>query len=84
MPQYRITTRREIMAGTLIGSSATVATLDETQSRVWHMLVDAHGALGRQVPSDQHHSYIAATRPGTAGGTIGPLPDGTIIEVRPA
>jgi hypothetical protein len=84
MPKYRITTRHEIDVGTFIGSSTTVDSLDEAQSRVWRMLVDAHGTIGRQVPSDQHHAYVAATRWDANGGTIGPLPDGTVIEVRPA
>jgi hypothetical protein len=77
MPQYRITTRHEVEVGTFIGGSTTVDSLDEATDYI------AANILPPRLPLDAPvwDTIDALTE---RGGTIGPLPDGTVIEVRPA
>jgi hypothetical protein len=67
-------------AGAIILSQRAVATLDK--ARAW-----AHWSVAKtfphhvQVPREVVRGMDAAERLPENGGTIGPLPDGTVIEV---
>lgn len=60
--------------GLRIDSRLAVATLEE-------VFTDIHSALGDIGDPDWHD--IANDEITKAGGTIGPMPDGTVIEVQP-
>jgi hypothetical protein len=72
---YIVTIKRVYSIGTDHGvgeSRRAVATLDEAHEYVWNLL-DSDPA------TDQTKVSLAES-----GGTVGPLPDGTVIEVAPA
>ena len=55
-------------------SSRTVDTLDEARQEVWNDCLGEKG-LVREL------AYAQLTRFSRSGGTVGPLPDGTLITV---
>jgi hypothetical protein len=59
----------------IVGKPVAVTTLDEAREAV---VATVMGALRNDPPDD----YLIAQRIGESGGTVGPLPDGTVIEVR--
>lgn len=59
-------------------SRRAVATLDEARTAAEDRVIDALGVLGTHAASDER--FDARELP-EQGGTIGPLPDGTVIEV---
>ena len=79
---YVITTSN-MEAGTASGiarsqSRVAVATLEEARQSVWE-IADERDTTGRDVEGP----VLACRSLTESGGTIGPLPDGTIIEVKP-
>lgn len=70
----------QLAPGDELVSEYAVATLEEARTvPVAHI---EHASIGsRDDWADAH--YAAQTLP-ESGGTVGPLPDGTIIEVRPS
>jgi hypothetical protein len=90
MPKYRITTVQpdpdDIAAGCNMVSDrvtrTTVDSLDEARTTAGRG-VEAGIETVREVGDWEVYTDAAAALP-ESGGTIGPLADGTVIEVRPA
>jgi len=64
-------------------SRTAVATLDEARETV-ASIIDVGEATRGNLPGPSGDAYqLDAVRISADGGTVGPLPDGTVIEVRP-
>jgi len=69
-------TPNALAEGDELVSSYAVATLEEARSAIQTDLCDWHNATGPDDPA-----IVATLDLSESGGTIGPLPDGTVIEV---
>jgi hypothetical protein len=86
MPEHYIVTTTTYPAGSPMPSGRTrieVATLDEARTAAYAIIRE--NAIG-QSGDAWHRAANQVCTPAWphVGGTVGPLPDGTMIEVRPA
>lgn len=63
-------------------SSVAVATIEETREAAQNAVIDGCATNPPQSPGSCAHHYDAASTLGEQGGTIGPMPDGYVIEVQ--